>query len=185
MLWIWQNGKVDWALKNSFNSNIQPLWLTQLLKPISRVKHLIFYTTARAVILQSAAFVLHWRWKWAIINLFQFVGIILIAIGLLVELHRQQLQSMNDQLALPVALLILVGFIIVINALCGLVGTFTENVFLLKVVSVMLVNLFLFAWFVYYIFMRYLNFYSSLGLHEMLDIQSITWVVRFTYFDET
>lgn len=75
--------------------------------------------------------------------LFLFVGIILLAIGVLVETHRQKVQSMNNQLALPVALLILVGLIIAINALCGMVGTLTENVPLLKVFLVITIISFL------------------------------------------
>ncbi|KAK7492836.1 hypothetical protein BaRGS_00015974, partial [Batillaria attramentaria] len=72
-----------------------------------------------------------------------FVGIILMAIGVLVETHRQKIQSMNNQLALPVALLILVGLIIAVNALCGMVGTLTENITLLKVFLVITVISFL------------------------------------------
>ncbi|XP_076459254.1 tetraspanin-15-like [Babylonia areolata] len=75
--------------------------------------------------------------------LFLFVGIILMAIGVLVETHRQKMESMNNQLAVPVALLILVGMIITLNAVCGLVGTLTENVTLLKVFLVVTIIAFL------------------------------------------
>ncbi|KAL8565552.1 hypothetical protein ACOMHN_049528 [Nucella lapillus] len=75
--------------------------------------------------------------------LFLFVGIILMAIGVLVETHRQKVQSMNNQLALPVTLLILVGLIITINAISGMVGTLTENTFLLKVFLVVTIVAFL------------------------------------------
>lgn len=64
------------------------------------------------------------------------MGIILVAIGVLVELHRQQVADLNNQLSLPVALLIVVGLVIAANALCGMVGTLTENIILLKVVGV-------------------------------------------------
>ncbi|KAK7113653.1 tetraspanin-15-like [Littorina saxatilis] len=75
--------------------------------------------------------------------LYLFVGIILVAIGVLVETHRQRVQAVNNQLALPVALLILVGLIITVNALVGMVGTLTENVLLLKVFLVVTVIAFL------------------------------------------
>ncbi|XP_067672887.1 tetraspanin-15-like [Haliotis asinina] len=63
---------------------------------------------------------------------FVCVGIILLGIGVIVEVHRQDIQSVNNRLALPVALLIVVGLLIAINAFCGLVGTVTENPTLLK-----------------------------------------------------
>lgn len=66
---------------------------------------------------------------------FQFVGIILIAIGVLVELHRDRIESVNNRLALPTALLIVVGVVIAINAMCGMVGSILENPLLLKVVN--------------------------------------------------
>ncbi|PVD38290.1 hypothetical protein C0Q70_00902 [Pomacea canaliculata] len=75
--------------------------------------------------------------------LFLFVGIILVAIGVLVELHRQQVADLNNQLSLPVALLIVVGLVIAANALCGMVGTLTENIILLKVFLVITVISFL------------------------------------------
>ncbi|KAL8601464.1 hypothetical protein ACOMHN_000406 [Nucella lapillus] len=65
------------------------------------------------------------------------------AIGVLVEMHRQKMQSMNNQLALPVALLILVGLIITLNAICGLIGTLAEHVTLLKVFLVVTIIAFL------------------------------------------
>ena len=88
---------------------------------------------------------------------FQFVGIILIAIGVLVEIRRKEMQSINDQLALPVFLLILVGFIIVINSLFGMIGTFIENVTLLKVVS-STTSIFVFSYIA-----RYLCHQATLG----------------------
>ncbi|BFZ17578.1 hypothetical protein BsWGS_20618 [Bradybaena similaris] len=65
--------------------------------------------------------------------LFLFVGILLTAVGVLVELHRDRIEPVNNHLALPTALLIAVGLIIAINALCGMVGTILENPLLLKV----------------------------------------------------
>lgn len=69
----------------------------------------------------------------------QFVGILLTAVGVLVELHRDRIEPVNNHLALPTALLIAVGLIIAINALCGMVGTILENPLLLKVVSDLLI----------------------------------------------
>ncbi|KAK6187858.1 hypothetical protein SNE40_005791 [Patella caerulea] len=65
--------------------------------------------------------------------IFLFVGLFLLGTGILVEISRQDYHALNKNLALPVALLILVGLIITINAICGLVGTITENPTLLKV----------------------------------------------------
>ena len=55
------------------------------------------------------------------------------------KIHYQKVQSINNQLTAPVALLIIVGLIIIANATCGLVGTITENAFLLKVVRLCLI----------------------------------------------
>ena len=65
----------------------------------------------------------------------QFVGIVLLAIGVLVEIHRGRIESVNNRLALPTALLILVGLLIAINATCGMVGAILEKPLLLKIVS--------------------------------------------------
>ncbi|XP_059163963.1 tetraspanin-33-like [Physella acuta] len=75
--------------------------------------------------------------------LFLFVGIILIAIGVLVELHRDRIEPVNNRLAVPTALLIVVGLVITINALCGMVGTIMEKPFLLKLFLVTTVLCFL------------------------------------------
>ena len=64
----------------------------------------------------------------------QLVGVFLMTAGLLVETRRAKLESLNNQLAIPVTLLLLVGLIICINAVCGAVGTVVENLTLLKVV---------------------------------------------------
>jgi hypothetical protein len=75
--------------------------------------------------------------------LFLFVGIILTAIGVLVELHRDSIEPVNNRLAVPTALLIVVGLIIAVNALCGMVGAILEKPLLLKVFLVTTVLCFL------------------------------------------
>uniref|UniRef100_A0A0B6ZWA6 Tetraspanin n=1 Tax=Arion vulgaris TaxID=1028688 RepID=A0A0B6ZWA6_9EUPU len=74
---------------------------------------------------------------------FLFVGIILAAIGVLVKLHRDSVEPVNNRLALPTTLLIIVGLLIAINALCGMVGTILEKPLLLKVFLVTTVLCFL------------------------------------------
>ncbi|XP_005092332.1 tetraspanin-15 [Aplysia californica] len=74
---------------------------------------------------------------------FLFVGIILMAIGVLVEMHRDRIEPVNNRLAVPTAMLIAVGLIIAINALCGMVGTIMEKPCLLKVFLVTTVVCFL------------------------------------------
>ncbi|CAL1542231.1 unnamed protein product [Lymnaea stagnalis] len=75
--------------------------------------------------------------------LFLFVGIILIAIGVLVELHRDRIEPVNNRLAVPTALLIVVGLVITFNSLCGMVGAILEKPILLKVFLVTTVICFL------------------------------------------
>ncbi|KAK0051002.1 tetraspanin-15-like isoform X1 [Biomphalaria pfeifferi] len=75
--------------------------------------------------------------------LFLFVGIILIAIGVLVEFHRDRIEPVNNRLAVPTALLIVVGLLIAINALCGMIGTIMEKPLLLKIFLVVTVICFL------------------------------------------
>ena len=58
------------------------------------------------------------------------------ALGVLVELHRQRVSPVTGRLALPTALLILVGLAIALNALAGMVGSILEKPVLLKVVSI-------------------------------------------------
>ncbi|XP_041364559.1 tetraspanin-15-like [Gigantopelta aegis] len=71
------------------------------------------------------------------------VGLVLMVVGVFVEIERQQIQSLDNRLALPVALLILVGLVIFITALCGCIGTVKENPTLLKVFLVVTVIVFL------------------------------------------
>ncbi|ESO89054.1 hypothetical protein LOTGIDRAFT_154131 [Lottia gigantea] len=75
--------------------------------------------------------------------IFLFVGLFLLGTGILVELSRQDYTSINKNLLAPVILLILVGLIITINALCGLIGTITENPCLLKMFLVFTIIAFL------------------------------------------
>ena len=72
------------------------------------------------------------------VSFFQFVGIVLMAIGTLVELHRSRIEPINNRLAVPTALVIFVGLAIAVNALIGMIGTVMEKPCLLKVVSLLI-----------------------------------------------
>ncbi|GFO38268.1 tetraspanin [Plakobranchus ocellatus] len=74
---------------------------------------------------------------------FLFVGIVLMAIGVLVELHRNRIEPINNHLAVPTALLIVVGLVIAINAFIGMIGTIMENPCLLKIFLILTVVCFL------------------------------------------
>ncbi|RUS73615.1 hypothetical protein EGW08_018621 [Elysia chlorotica] len=75
--------------------------------------------------------------------IFLFVGIVLMAIGTLVELHRSRIEPINNRLAVPTALVIFVGLAIAVNALVGMIGTVMEKPCLLKVFLVVTVLCFL------------------------------------------
>ena len=65
----------------------------------------------------------------------QIIGLILLGIGVLVEGIRKDYTSINDALTSPSILAIVVGIIIIITALCGIIGAVKENLVALKIVS--------------------------------------------------
>ncbi|KAL5018015.1 hypothetical protein ScPMuIL_003737 [Solemya velum] len=65
--------------------------------------------------------------------IYLIVGLSLLVIGVWVEIYRRDYEILNNELALPVALLIFVGLFIAINSVCGIVGTISKTCVFLKI----------------------------------------------------